>query len=67
MATQIGYESELWTKFLAMPDLEQLLTKTKKELRQAPSRGVAILRAHFFCKVQNHGIFEFGPFLSAKC
>jgi hypothetical protein len=26
-----------WTKFLASPDLEQLLTKTKKELQQAPS------------------------------
>ncbi len=30
-------ESGLWTEFLASPDLERSLTKTKKELRQAPA------------------------------
>ena len=29
-------ESRIWTNCLASPDLEQLLTKTKKELWQAP-------------------------------
>ncbi len=29
-------ESGLWTDFLASPDLERSLTKTKKELRQTP-------------------------------
>jgi hypothetical protein len=30
-------KKQIWTKFSASPDLERLLTKTKKELRQSPS------------------------------
>jgi hypothetical protein len=29
-------KKQIWTKFLASPDLERLLTKTKKELHQSP-------------------------------
>jgi hypothetical protein len=31
-----NWKKRIWTKFLASPDLEGLLTKTKKELQQSP-------------------------------
>ena len=59
-------ESGLWTIFLASPDLEQLLTKTKKELRQAPS-DVTRQQFNQINPVRNRGIIANLCHIYSRC
>jgi len=48
-------ESRIWTNFLASPDLERSLTKTKIELRQPPNASYKNLVLRLFFPARKAG------------